>query len=186
LDAEIAQAVEPLLGQPCWDVRWDCSTGLTLEFGAPTLSVGRVITREYDPARPDRQLMTRTVYPHGEHAIWIEVAYWKLTLPEILPVTQSSSYRRILMGTSRLNGQILTSVTVNPRNGFSCFTFDLGALLEVRRVDAGAEYSMWTLYSSQLHRSLEVRGDGFMAVGSSESTVKSWRPMQAGLTSASS
>lgn len=178
MNAEIAEVVAPVLGHPCWGVHWDCQTGLNLEFGSPELGVERVITREPDPARPLRHLRSRLVHIHGEHSLWVEIAYWKLTLEDMPTVTQSSSFKRIRMGTSRLGGQALTGVEVDSRTGFSRFTFDLGAVLEVRRVGASDDYGMWTLASWGLRRVVEIRGDGCFRLQATDATVEEWRPMR--------
>jgi len=71
----------------------------------------------------------RMVQPEGEWALWLNTQRWRLTLPDIPPVTGSSSYRRIRMGMSRLEGQKLLAASVNPATGKTHIVFDLGGTL---------------------------------------------------------
>jgi hypothetical protein len=91
--------------------------------------------------------------------LWILYAHWSLDLPDFAKITKSSSNRRKNMAIARLDGQKLTQVTVDPRNSSTQFDFDLGGVLNVRRLSPGYHGELWTLYNPDGF-TLAVRGDG--------------------------
>jgi hypothetical protein len=178
----IDDAFEPLYGSMCWGVAWDCQTGVRLNFGRPHLIVREPVAREPDPEESDSMncsRMYRGVWVVGDWSLRIEDAYWKLTLRDIPAVTGSSPWQRIEMGLARLDGQELTSVVVNPNSAATRLTFDLGGVLDVRRLGRGDDGDLWTLHTPN-DRRLSVRGDGCYHFGRGTSRHRTWKPIGRG------
>jgi hypothetical protein len=166
----IAEVLERLYGLPSWDVHWGRGTGLTLKFGEPHLSI-----REPTPESKSGIARGRLVRIEGAWDLWVWQAHWRLSeLDGMSPVTSAESYRRITMGCSRLGGQKLVDVTINPRTGATSFRFDLGAILDVRRYSVAEDYPMWQLRTPERDM-LGVRGTGEFEFGPADESDLPWR-----------
>jgi hypothetical protein len=144
---------------PCWQVRWDHQVGLDMSFGAPSLEIREPLASSAKSPRVRRLWAYRNVSVHGEWWLWVTSPRWKLSLADDKPVTRSSTLRRIQQAIGFLDGQKFTSVELDQQTGFTRFSFDLGAVLEVRREDAAGEQELWTLHQPNGY-ALGVRGDG--------------------------
>jgi hypothetical protein len=58
-----------------------------------------------------------------------------------------------------LSGQKLIEIRVNSKTGFTEFSFDLGAVLRVRRFEVDDDADLWTLYKPNGY-TVSVKGDG--------------------------
>jgi len=173
---EIEREFARLYGIPCWDVHWDCDTGLRLNFGVPHLDVQEPLAKEPRPGKRDLLRIYRQVWVHGDWKLWVD-GHWKLTLRDIPPVRGSSSIRQILPGLARLDGQQLTGLEIDQHSAFTRFVFDLGAVLEVRRLDRGGQDDLWELLTPE-DRTLTVRGNGTYSFDRRYVQKRSWRPIE--------
>ena len=140
-----------LYGQYCWDVDWEGQLNLSMHFGEPRLSVRQPISR--NPGK-------RYVRAKGRWWLWVWLAYWKVSFPDGFAITSASTTDRRARGLFRLEGQALTEVRVHEATGRTRLTFDLGAVLDIRRMSRKEAEDLWFLYRPRKYV-LAVRGDGF-------------------------
>ena len=178
--AEIDGLWGRIYGQPCWGVHWDCNTGLRLNFGKPHLEV-REPKAPLDDSSTPIYFRYRDVYVRGDWVLWCS-ALWRLSLADIPAVTGSSSYRRIMMGESRLDGQKLEVAAINASTGATRLSFDLGATLEFRRFGRGDTEGIYSLHTPDGHY-LEVFGDGTYHLEPGDCRNPEQKPVAAGLRS---
>lgn len=168
----------PVYGKPCWNVKQGYGSFLTLEFGNPHLEIREPQTTIGQvSARVRRLYERRLVIVHGDWHLWIYCCQWKLWNKTKLRCNSESSSRSIRNALRDLNGQALTYVSVNPKNGASEFGFDLGGRLETSRFDRQSE--QWMLYEPS-GRVLSIRADGkYLHKLSNVSDRKSdWRKLE--------
>jgi hypothetical protein len=148
-----------------------------MNFGQPHLH----IREPHQSNAVSEQVRALAAYRHvtvrGAWFLWIEQAYWKLSLHDFDAVTGAHSYRRMQMGLARLDGQRLLQVMINPRTAATTFTFDLDGLLNVRRFGASTPGELWTLYTP-MNSILTVRGDGHFWSGP-QGEPEQWEPLMA-------
>lgn len=155
----IEEITKPVYGQLCWGVTWDSQLNMSMSFGDPCLRVIREPHATKSKSPQLRELARyRIVKVSGKWWLWIFCTHWRLTVSPTLTATGSSSHRRKLMAMSRLDGQRLVSIRVNPINGTTHFVFDLGATLRARRFERD-DSDIWTLYTPNGH-TLGVQGNG--------------------------
>ena len=166
----------PLRETPCWLVQPGYGSFLTLEFGSPKLSIRepRDTTASMTLTRR-RSKHRRIVRVHGEWHLWIYCCDWRVTRLGQL-IGDSTTTRRRKRAAEALDGQILTGVMVDPGNGASTFTFDLGAQLITERYDRESE--QWFLYEPTGYV-FSVRADGCYShqPGSAMPEQKQWHPL---------
>jgi hypothetical protein len=165
--------IKPLLKKPCWRVRWDNQLNLDLSFGRPSLHIREPHGSSARSPRVRAQAARRLVTVRAEYWLWIYVAYWKLLPLRGSATTQSSSARAKDIACAQLEGQKLVDVKISPRTGSTCFAFDLGTTLEVRRQRAGEDADIWTLYRPR-GLALSVRGDGSYSHGRASDREPKW------------
>ncbi|MGH1490669.1 MAG: hypothetical protein ACRBK7_14980 [Acidimicrobiales bacterium] len=107
------------------------SSFLTLEFGEPQLQIDsepRELT--HHPVDGERFIVRRRlVQLHGEWHLWIYVCDWVLTVDGRELARSDSDDLTIHISLDVLNGQALSSVSVEPDSGSCVFRFDLGCVL---------------------------------------------------------
>ena len=150
---------QELYGVVCWKVKWDGNLNLSMNFGQPSLNI-----REPKEVKSNRKKVSdsfkyRHVTLHGEWFFWVLSGYWKLSLKDFDEVTSATSYKRKNMALSRLDGQKLTQVNVNPETSATQLDFDLGAKLYIRRTGIKSDGDIWSLYKPNGYV-LSVRADG--------------------------
>ncbi len=155
----IYKTFRKIYGKPCWGLAYDTQLNLSMSFGDPKL-----IIQEPQKSKSKNPLVRdlfsrRRVTVNGKWWLWIYCAYWKITLNGSRAATSSSSYLQISKSLTKLEGQILKEVHVNPRTGATRFDFDLGGILEVRRFERNSEDDLWMLYEPNGYV-LSVHGDG--------------------------
>ncbi len=176
---DIEDVFSKLYGLPCWGVHWDGQVGLRMHFGCPRLETREPVASQPRPGKQDVMRIYRWVRVEGEWELWVGPAFWKLYgFRDDLPVVRgSSSYRRIQMGLARLDGQKLVRAVIDPRSALTRFEFDLGVVLEVWSLGSDVEYATWSLCTPE-HQVLKVRGDGYYALGPSDSSDHAWQPLR--------
>lgn len=155
----IREITKGLIGEVCWGVEYEKQLNLTMSFGQPRLRIREPNASNSKYRRVRENAARRNATVKGEWWLWIFCAYWKIVVPNSVTATSSSplSVKRAAMG--RLSGQRLTGIRVNSIHGATEFGFDLGATLEVRRMEKGSDADIWTLYKPNGYV-LGVSGDG--------------------------
>lgn len=166
----------PLFERECWGVHWDADTGLRMDFGPPYLEIWQPKLGPPGPGLAGDSPMYRHVFAKGEWRLWIG-GHWKLTLADGRVARGTSEYRDLLMALARLDGQRLCLVDVNPETGATRFSFDLGAILEVRRVSRGDGYEIWALHRPD-GMEFRISGMGCYAIENAESADSNWIPLE--------
>ena len=138
---------QPIYGKPCWQVEQGYASFLTFEFGEPYLE----ITEPREPSKEASEKLRkrwarRNVFVHGQWHLWIYISDWRL-FHQGQELAHSESTRKVIRkALLELDGQKLTSVTVNKSYG-SIFEFDLGGRLEVLPMDEFEKTAeLWLLY----------------------------------------
>ena len=151
--------LERARGQYCWGVEYDRYFNLSMYIGNPRLDV-REPFESTSPNKASRRFAAhRDVRPRGEWRLWLRVARWSIREGGQTLATISSSLRQKRGAMSDLEGQKLVDLRVDVRTGASCFTFDLGGVLDVRRFNRGDDDHLWDLWKPSGYV-LSVRGDG--------------------------
>jgi hypothetical protein len=105
----------------------------------------------------------RHVVARGRWWLWVYLARWRLTLGTKEVVRWTSPRRVRTEGLRDLDGQRLTVVRVDPVDGRTRFSFDLGAELEVWRLSRDrTDGELWKMYLPDGHVII-VTGDGAIA-----------------------
>jgi hypothetical protein len=134
-----------------------------MSFGRPSLSI-------YEPrkasaaasAKVRRIMARRLVVVRGRWWLWIFLARWELTLSSKDVIRWTSTRREMTEGLRELDGQRLTGVQVDPADGRTRFSFDLGAGLNVWRLTrkrSDDDSDLWTMYLPDGHVII-VKGHG--------------------------
>jgi hypothetical protein len=128
----------PVLGLPAWGVRQGHGSFLDFEFGQPALKVEEWQTKEG---------MRRSAHVTGEWHLWIYCCHWRVLQDGAELAWSESTREEIDRAAARLNGQQLSGVTVDPRNGRSSFAFDLGGVLETWPYGDDLTQQQWTVFN---------------------------------------
>ena len=155
----ISMMIRPLLAKPCWRINYDCQLGLDLSFGTPYLEVEE--PREPFSGEPvlRAHYARRRVSVKASCWLWVQEAHWAVTLADGRRVTRNSSSKGRGVAFAHLEGEKVTAVAVDPRDGATRFLFDLGGSLTVRRFRNTADDTLWTFYKPNGY-CLSVRSDG--------------------------
>jgi hypothetical protein len=145
-DELIAKRFAPLRRHPCWGVSYDRQLNLTMSFGAPSLRIREpYVTHSKSPVAR-RMASRRSVTVRGQWWLWLFCCYWQLKRNDEVLATGSASFRRIERALKELNGQKLSSLSVDWKTGSTRFAFDLGCELSCRRFERDSNSDLWTLY----------------------------------------
>ena len=123
----VKNLVEPLLDIPCWSVKQGYGSFLTFELGKPHQEIHSVV---YPKLGSKRNYPSRLVQVHGEWHLWVYCFDWRIYSKFALLADSESLDKEISLACKRLDGQALTSVTLDPKKGTSSFIFDLDGRLE--------------------------------------------------------
>jgi hypothetical protein len=155
-------------GEICWGVAFSQALNLSMSFGKPHLSCDpRAIPKsswsDFDLGAGSFSLrnprLTRCVRPEGQYWLCVYISYWSIRFEKHLLASTSSPLRRIQKACADLAGQKVRKITVNRETGKTRFEFDLGSVLEVRRMEQSSKDELWSL-SCPNSRYLKVYGDG--------------------------
>ena len=158
----IERIFAPIYGQPCWGVNYERYLNLSLNFGPPHLSVREPHSSAARSKVVRRKAARRLVTVRGRWWLWIYVSYWRLSYNGVIVSNQRwPAPRKMPDMLHDLEGQKLTCVRANPQTGATRFDFDLGAKLEVWKLDDDEVYELWTLYVySPRRRVFSLHSDG--------------------------
>jgi hypothetical protein len=164
----IADLIEPVLGHSSWLVQRGHGSFVTMEFGAPEVRVGEPKLRKTYLDGAPKKTLQRHSYVDGEWHLWIYCCEWSLILDGALLAHNESGDLTMHRALHVLNGQQLTAVDIEPADGRTRFTFDLGCILITRpappRTYEDEPVEQWYLYLRS-GPVLAVRGDGSYKVG---------------------
>lgn len=158
----IRRTFEQLRGQPCWGLQYDRQVNLSMNFGKPSLRMREPYRTNSRSTAIQQGAAHRQVRVRGQWWLWIYCCYWRLSSNGKELARGASSLKRIERGMSHLDGQNLTSVEVSPTTGATRFAFDLGCLLECRRLEQESDEELWLLYKPSGYV-LSVYGNGTLS-----------------------
>jgi hypothetical protein len=128
-------------------------------LGAPRLEIMAEMPFRWLKKAGCRVPQGRVVKVRGKWFVWVYLAYWTIVGPDGIRASTSTSFCRKRRVARFLEGQRLVGVRLCPRTGKTVFTFDLGASLIVRRMEARSKDELWLLYEPSGYV-LSIRGDG--------------------------
>ena len=157
----IEKSFKPLYGNPCWGITYDRRTNLAMNFGTPRLKVIREPhATKSKLERVKQRAAQRMVAVRGQWKLWIFCGYWRIYRNGRLLGGYSSTFRTGTRAADSLEGEKLLRVDVDPKTGATRFEFDLGSVLEVRRLrNYESDEDIWILYKPNGY-ALSVHGDG--------------------------
>lgn len=135
----VTKLLKKIQGKPCWGVQYDRQVNLSMSFGDPVLKICEPFQAKSSSTKIRELSSRRKITVQGKWWLWIFCAYWKLSFDGVRAATGASSFKQIQIAPAGLSGQILKQVEINPRTGATCFIFDLGGLLGVRRFERDSE-----------------------------------------------
>lgn len=160
----ISKRFSVISDKPCWNVRQGHGSSITFEFGQPSLKIYPVI------GTPPR----RTTDVRGEWHLWIWCCHWTIVLKDKISAHSESSRTEIARALAGLQGQVITSVLVDPLTGKSLFEFDLGGSVRTWPYDdcdsKGEPYDSWMLFEENDHLVLTYFSNGKYRYGPSDSS----------------
>ncbi len=171
---------QELYGVVCWRVEWDRNLNLSMNFGQPSLSILEPRVVKSKDKKVADSFKYRRVTPRGEWFFWVLMGYWRLSIKDFDEVSGAASYKRKRMALARLDGQKLINVSVNPETSATKLSFDLGAVLSIRRLEIKSDGDIWSLYQPN-DNVLSVRADGkyYDDPGDTEFGKHIWKPIEA-------
>ncbi len=145
----MASPLVPLIGQLAWNVRRGVGSFLTMEFGAPHLSVREPIEARHTTNENIRaSLRRRRVFVAGDWHLWIEHADWKLTTVSGVLDSDDDIATPKDECLHDLEGQRLLSVNVDPAINRWTLEFDLGTILQMWPASYESE-DVWSLHPKE-------------------------------------
>jgi hypothetical protein len=145
-DKLIAKRFAALRQHPCWGLHYDRQLNLTMSFGRPSLRIREPFVTQSKSLAAQGISSRRLVTVRGQWWLWLFCCYWQLQQKGEVLATGSASFRRIELALKELDGQKLTSLSVDRSTGRSHFVFDLGCELVCRRFEPDSNSDVWTLY----------------------------------------
>jgi hypothetical protein len=151
-----------MLGLPAWDVKQGHGSFLTFEFGEPKLKISE--RRSKDGG------LRRSAYVRGEWHLWIYCCHWR-ALQHGAQLAWSEDTREVIdRAAATLNGQKLKAVTVDPAEGRSTFTFDLGGSIETWPYGDDPADEQWIILTNT--EAFVFRADGYYTRQPSDKPLK--------------
>ncbi len=160
----IEEVFAPIYGLPCWGVNYERYLNLSLNFGPPRLRIREPHSTASRSGVGRRNAARRLVIVKGRWWLWIHVAYWRLSYNGVVVSNRRlPAPRKMPDMLCDLEGQKLIRVQVNSKTGATRFYFDLGAKLEIWKLDDDEVYELWTLYVySPRRRVFSLHSNGFL------------------------
>jgi hypothetical protein len=162
--------VSPILGLAAWGVKQGHGSFLTLEFGEPKLEVSE--------RRSEDRGLRRSACVNGEWRLWIYCCHWRALQDGAQLAWSEDADEAIERSAARLNGQRLMAVSVDPMEGRSTFTFDLGGALETWPYGDDPNDEQWIIRART--EMFVYRADGFYrrAAGDRLPEREPWLPLR--------
>lgn len=173
---EVAAILEQLVGKPCWGVRHGHGSFVTLEFGAPHLTV-----REGKPSATHETLRRRQITVGGDWHLWIYCCNWTYEeLGQVIAHSESPD-AEIDRAVVRIDSQELLQVHVSSASGATSFLFEGGGLLRTTPYDSGEE--LWQLFTPS-GEVLSIKAGGLVSLAPSTTVCgeEHWSPLKRDLT----
>jgi hypothetical protein len=122
---------------------------LTLEFGAPHLSVREpIVSRAATSERVRRNLRRRQISVVGDWHLWIQYCDWKISVADGSADSENFDWRQPDECLRDLDGQRLLGVGGGSSPNSWTFEFELGDVLELwPSTEYEATDDLWRLYS---------------------------------------
>ena len=144
---QIKKFFASFIGQMVWQVRRGHGSFLTMEFGAPHLSVREPIVPNPDTCgRVRRNLQRRHVDITGDWHFWVQYGEWRLSTDDGALTSDDSPGTPFDECLRDLEGQRLVAVEPGTRERSCAFSFDLGGSLEIWP-SIEIPDDQWSLYS---------------------------------------
>lgn len=164
------------MGLPSWLIRRGIGSFLTIGFGDPCLTVHNPRPETIEVSGERLQVATRLTTVHGQWHLWIYCCSWALSAGDHLLAHCESNDDIIARGLRVLDGQALSSVTLDGAR--TTFRFDLGCTLEAWPDDdslADEPVEQWMLCQPSGHV-LSLRSDGLHSSGAAGERIDRWLP----------
>jgi hypothetical protein len=173
----IAEFVKPVLGRPTWLVKRGHGSFVTAEFGSPELDVREPRLMPVFIEGAPAQTRQRYSFVGGEWHLWIYCCQWSLMLADVQLAHCESDDVTMHRALHVLNGQALSAVEIEPSDGRTRFSFDLGCTLLTLPAEAGVydrePIAQWYLYGRS-GLVLSVRGDGTYRINDRHQKRDDW------------
>ena len=125
-------AFRPLIGQFVWSVRRGHGTFLTMEFGAPHLTVREPIAASPGASpKVKKNLSRRRVTVVGDWHLWIKHAEWEIHTASFSMRSQDAEFAATDDALNERDGQTLRSASAWTVLNACVLEFDLGAYLQI-------------------------------------------------------
>ena len=141
-----------LIKQTAWESNYQSQLNLNINFGKPHLRITK------------RKGKNDLATVRGEWWLWIFYANWKIKNFDNSNASIFSSYKRISIALSRINGQKLLSIKFISKTGITNFTFNRGSVLTVIPFEH-RQSDLWSIYHKK--SVLSVQSDGRYYIGKS-------------------
>lgn len=143
----VGEAFAPLIGQIIWGCKRTHGTVLSMEFGAPSLSIRDPICASHSASSAiRRRLARRHVSLVGEWHLLIDHAAWEIWTEAGGLITSAGfddAYLRLCL--EDLDGQYLISANPGSQPASRVLAFDLGGQV-ILRPTGSAEEDQWLLF----------------------------------------
>lgn len=162
--------LKPVIGLPAWGVKHGYGSFLTFEFGEPKLEVPK--------QRAHNRTRRGSAYARGRWHLWIYCCHWRATQDGVQLAWSEDSSELMGRAATQMNGQKLLAVTVEPAQGRSTFTFELGGSLETWPYGDDPTDEQWTILTEA--EAFTYRADGFYKLEPSDTPPEEerWLPLR--------
>lgn len=147
----VSEVLRPVLGRTSWQVKRGYGSFITMEYGEPHVDAGRPRLRPVSVEGGPAKALQRRPVLRGDWHLWIYCCEWSLLLEDTQLAHNESDDGVMHRALRVLDGQALQAVDIEPGNGRTSFTFDLGCSLLTYPALPGAyrdePVEQWMLYS---------------------------------------
>jgi hypothetical protein len=155
-----------------------------MEYGDPHVDVRKPLLLPASIEGAPAKALQRHASVHGEWHLWIYCCQWSLLLEDIQLAHNESDDVTMARALGLLNGQVLQAVDIEPDDGRTKFTFDLGCSLLTCPSqpgiydEPGEQWKLFSGFDPDLVV-LIVRGDGSYSIGDGHEKPedKRWQPI---------
>jgi hypothetical protein len=133
----VSEALRPVLGRSSWLVKHGYGSFITMEYGEPQVDVREPLMLPVPIAGAPTKALQRYAFVHGVWHLWIYCCEWSLLLEDVQLAHNESDDITMDQALGVLNGQVLQAVDIEPVDGRTRFTFDLGCSLLTRPAPSG-------------------------------------------------